>query len=269
MSTSNLYDDYVLGKQTLKQLSDKYNISVSTIQRRFKTLRSKRYISKDKNVIVHMDTTYRGKDFGVVVMRDSISSKVIWRKFICRKETVVDYREGIDWLKKNGFHIFAIVCDGLKGIYKEFKEYPIQMCQYHQIRIVRRYLTQSPELPAAIELLHLVNQITEMDKDSFISSYLQWNSKWKTFLKESIIDEKTKKKVYIHKRLRSANHSLKINMKYLWTWYDYEELNIPKTNNSLEGYFKHLKAYLNSHSGLSKEHCRIFIDKYIAKEYEK
>ena len=131
---------------------------------------------------------------------------------------VADYREGIDWLNNNGFH--------------------------------------------------LVNQLTEMDKDSFIGAYNQWNIKWETFLKESRIDDKTKRKVYIHKRLRSANHSLKINMKYLWTWYDNIDLNIPNTNNSLEGYFKHLKAYLNSHSGLSKEHCSIFIDKYIAKEYE-
>ena len=60
-------------------------------------------------------------------MRDSISSKVIWQKFIRRKKTVADYREGIDWLKKNCFHIIAIVCDGLNGIYKEFNDYHIQM----------------------------------------------------------------------------------------------------------------------------------------------
>lgn len=252
----------------MQQLADKYNISVSTIQRRFKSFRVKHYISKDKNVIVHMDTTYRSRNFGVVVMRDSLSCKVIWRKFIYRKETIEDYREGIDWLKSNGFHIIAIVCDGLKGIYKEFKEYPIQMCQRHQIAIVRRYLTQSPELPAAIELLHLVNQLTVMDKESFIGAYNQWNDKWDKFLKECRIDDKTKRKVYIHKRLRSANHSLKINMKYLWTWYDYISLIIPNTNNSLEGYFKHLKAYLNTHSGLKKNHCETFIDKYFTKEYE-
>ena len=171
-----------------------------TIQRKFKTPKSKRNISKDKNVIVYIDATYRGKDFGIVVMRDSISSKVIWRKFIRRKETVADYGEGIDWLNNNGFHIIATVCDGSKGIYKEFKDYPIQMCQYHQIRIVRRYLTQSPELPTVIELLHLVNQIPDMNKDCFINSYLQWNSKCETFLKENRIDTKTKRKVYIHKK---------------------------------------------------------------------
>ena len=56
-------------------------------------------------------------------------------------------------------------------------------------------------------------------------------------------------------------------MKYLWTWYDNAELIIPKTNNPLERYFKHLMVFINSHNGLSKEQCRIFIDKYIA-EYE-
>lgn len=217
--------------------------------------------------MLHIDATYWGRDFGVIIMRDSLSNKVVWRKFINQKEKLSDYKEGIDWLKENNFNIIAIICDGFKGIFKQFSEYKIQMCQYHQIKILRRYLTSKPELLPAIELLRLVNQITEMDKASFLWEYSKWLKKRKSFLDEYRLDDKGKK-IYLHKRLRSANRSLWMNMRYLWTWYDYKELNIPNTNNSLEGYFSHLKRHLNSHSGLSKENRKRFIDKYISKGYE-
>ena len=45
------------------------------------------------------------------------------------------------------------------------------MCQVHQQRIIQRYLTQKPELPASIELLELSKQLTATDKDSFIGAF--------------------------------------------------------------------------------------------------
>ena len=67
-----------------------------------------------------MDTTYWGRHFGVVVMKDSRSGIILWRKFIFRKETLSDYREGVDWLLENDFKIEGIVCDGLRGMYQMF-----------------------------------------------------------------------------------------------------------------------------------------------------
>ncbi|MGI6048396.1 MAG: hypothetical protein ACOYEG_10400 [Petrimonas sp.] len=63
--------------------------------------RSTRIISRDKNVVVLMDATYWGKSFGVVVMKDSRTGKILWCKFIYGKETLSDYKEGIDRL---GWH---------------------------------------------------------------------------------------------------------------------------------------------------------------------
>ena len=77
-----LYNDYVFGKQTLKQLSQKYKISVSTVQRYLSSVQSTRIISSNKRVVILMDTTYWGRKFGVVVMKDSLTGKILWRKFI-------------------------------------------------------------------------------------------------------------------------------------------------------------------------------------------
>ena len=101
----------MFGKQTITQLSSKYGISPSTIRRRFSEKHSRRYISSDKLVIVLMDATYWGHNFGVVVMKDSRTGKILWRKFIDRKETLSDYSEGICWLEQHDFQIDGIVCD--------------------------------------------------------------------------------------------------------------------------------------------------------------
>lgn len=58
------------------------------------------------------------------------------------------------------------------------------MCQFHQILITRRYLTNEPDLDASKELLSLVNNITRMDKESFIGSVDEWYEKFKDVLNE-------------------------------------------------------------------------------------
>jgi hypothetical protein len=261
-----LYKEYVFGKQTIKQLAERYRVSSRTIHRKLDRYRSKTLISKDKEVIVLMDTTYWGWDFGVVVMKDSKTKKIIWHKYIDRRERLSDYREGIEWLEEKGFKIEGIVCDGLRGIFKEFKRYNIQMCQFHQVQIVRKYLTKQPELEASKELMEIVLLMKNADEESFVSLYNEWYNKWKEFIDQRRIDD-IGKRVYIHKRLRSASLSLRRNMPYLWTWYN-SDMELPKTNNALEGMFSDLKSKLRNHSGLSKKRRKVFIDEYIKSTFK-
>jgi hypothetical protein len=208
-----------------------------------------------------IDTTYWGRNFGVVVFKDCRTKHILWRKFV-RHETLADYKEGIDWLESQNFKIDGIVCDGMRGLFQILTGYRVQMCQYHQLRIVQRYLTREPELPASIELLSIANLLTNTDKESFIGSFKAWCERWDTFLKERTLDKRTGKSYYVHKQLRSAYLSLKRNMPYLWTWYDNIEIGIPNTNNALEGMFTDLKTKLRNHAGLSKERRKKFIDEY-------
>jgi hypothetical protein len=100
-----MYHDYIFGKQTIKQISEQHEISKSTVQMRFKSIYSEIIISKDKEIVVLMDTTYWGWDFGVVVMKDAKRKKILWRKYIDRKEKLSDYEEEIQLLEKKGFKI--------------------------------------------------------------------------------------------------------------------------------------------------------------------
>ncbi|MCL2416564.1 MAG: hypothetical protein FWD02_01345 [Bacteroidales bacterium] len=169
-----LYSEYLFGKQTLKQLSVKHQVSSKTIQRKLHQYTSQRLISRDKSVVVLMDATYWGWSFGVIAFKDFRTKKILWHKYIRKKETLSDYQEGVDWLGKYGFVIDGIVCDGLRGIFTLFSCCPVQMCQFHQISIVRRYLTKEPELEASKELWDIVKLMTRTDKESFVGMFLSW-----------------------------------------------------------------------------------------------
>lgn len=81
-----------------------------------------------------MDVSYWGYRFGVLVFKDAHRGKILWRKFLCKRETRSDYAEGIQWLEENEFCIRGVVIDGLKGLFQLLESYPVQLCQFHQVR---------------------------------------------------------------------------------------------------------------------------------------
>lgn len=268
MNTNDIISDYVEHKFTLQELSKKYGKSVSTIQRALQKMRHIRTISKDKEVVILIDTTYWGRNFGLMAIKDALRNKILWHKYV-RYETIADYMEGISWLRQEGFVIYGVVCDGLRGLFQALFQYRVQMCQVHQQRIISTYLTLEPDLEASKELLSLSRLMTKTDKESFIGMLEQWYSKWKTFISERSVDIKSGKSYYTHKRLRSAYLSLKRNMSYLWTFYDYPYLGIPNTNNGIEGTFTDIKSKLRVHSGMKKSNRIRFIDEYLVRHYYK
>jgi hypothetical protein len=160
-----------------------------------------------------------------------------------------------------GFIIVAIVSDGRKGLVQSFGTIPVQMCQFHQVAIIRRYIT--PKLPASIELKELVSILKMTDKESFEGALNDWFVKWEYFLNERTINIETDRSYYTHKRLRSAYRSFKSNLPWLFVWYDNIELNIPNTTNAIDGHFADLKNKLRNHNGLSQKRKMKFIDAFL------
>jgi len=200
-----------------------------------------------------------------MAIKDTFRNKILWYKFV-NNETIADYMEGIAWLREHGFRIYGIVCDGIRGLFMALYPYPVQMCQFHQMMIVRRYLTNRPELPAAQELLDLTKRITYLDKASFIAELDLWQERWSEFLKERTCD-RNGRSTYTHPRVRSAYLSLRGNMKWLWTFEKHEHLHIPKTNNAIEETFTDLKTKSRVYSGISKQRRIALIQEYIAWNY--
>lgn len=260
--------DYVEGKQTLSQLAQRYRISERTIQRDLAGMRFVRKIAKVKDVTIQLDTTYWGRNFGLMVIKDALRNKILWHKYV-RNETISQYLEGISWLKSNGFRIYGAVIDGMRGLAQALYPIPVQMCQFHQILITRRYLTQEPELEASIELLSIVKNITKMDKESFVGAFNDWSEKYQNVINERIRDKRIKRHTppYMRPKLRSAYLSLRRNMNLLWTFYDHPETGLPNTNNALEGVFSDIKSKVRAHRGISKDNRRKLLDEYIMRHY--
>lgn len=219
-------------------------------------------VKNPRDVIVLMDTTYWGHSFGVMLFKDSITKENLLKYYV-KNESNALYQKGINELKEKGNKIKAIVCDGRRGLLNSFNGIPIQMCQFHQAAIIRRYITKNPKLPASIELKEVVKLMSKTDKESFEGALNEWFEKWKEFLNERTLNEETGKSFYTHKRLRSAYRSLKTNLKWLFTWYDNIELNIPNTTNAIDGHFADLKNKLRNHNGLSITRKKKFIDGFL------
>lgn len=265
---SQVITDYIEGKQTLRQLALRYDVSERTIRRDLTGMRFVHSISKYKEVTVQLDTTYWGRHFGLMVIKDALRNKILWHKYV-RNETISQYIEGISWLKSQGFKIYGAVIDGMRGLAQALYPIPVQMCQFHQILIIRRYLTQEPDLEASVQLLDLVKSITRMDKESFIGAFNEWYEKYKDVLNERVHDKRIKRNMppYMRPRLRSAYLSLRRNMPLLWTFYDHPETGLPNTNNGIEGLFSDLKGKLRVHRGISKDNRKKLLDEYILRHY--
>lgn len=209
-----------------------------------------------------MDTTYWGRGFGVMLFKDALTKENLLKYYV-KNETNALYVTGINELKSLGFQVSAIVCDGRKGLAQSFEGIPIQMCQFHQCAIIRRYLTKKPKLKTGQELMDVVDLMKQTDKESFIGALHLWFGKWEDFLNERSLNPVSGKSFYTHKRLRSAYRSLKNNLPWLFTWYDRIELKIPNTTNAIDGHFADLKNKLRNHNGLSKERKKKFIDEFL------
>jgi hypothetical protein len=256
-----LWTSYTQGKQTYAQIAAQYGCSARTVQRHIDkapTLKSSEFPSV---VNVLMDTTYFGRKFGVMVFMDSFSGQVLYKEYV-KNETNALYLRGISEIVRRGISVQSIICDGRKGIIEMFPDIPCQLCQFHQVKTITRYLTRKPKLEAAIELRSLVLQLTKTDKESFTRHLEMWKNKWDKFLNERSVSTTTGKSFYTHKKLRSAYFSLKRNISYLFVFQDYKELAIPNTTNMLDGTFADLKNKLRNHNGLNMTRKQKFIDEF-------
>lgn len=244
---------YCFRKQTYKELSEDYKFSLKTIQQ---ILDSYEFIPpqlQPSKIILLMDTTYFW-DIWVMAFKDSQTKKVVNIKLV-KNETNDVYKLWVQELREKWWKIEAIVCDGKKGLLSSFSSLwiPTQMCQFHQVAILRRYITKKPKLQANKDLKLLWELLSQTDKETFEYELERYYEKYKEFLNEKRWNNNGKYS-YIHKRTRSAYFSLKRNLKYLFVWYDYWwVLDIPNTTNALEWVFGHLKGKVNLHRGLKKE----------------
>lgn len=265
VATETIISDYIDNKLTLRQLSDKYSLSVRTVWEQLKDMLHIHVISRHKDVVINMDTAYWGRHFGLMIIKDTFRNKILWHKFV-RDESVSDYLEGIEWLRSQGFRIYGAVCDGMRGLFPALRTYRVQMCQYHMIQIVRRHLTSRPDLEASNELLCIAMSLSRVNEVDLREELGEWHRKWSGFLAEKSIGPDGKMH-FTHPKPRAAYRSLCFYLPYLWTCNHYPDLHIPNTNAAIESLNQRLKTLLRNHSGISRQRRIKMLEEYIARHY--
>lgn len=249
-----LWNEYVSGKQTAAELGIKYGKCRQWVLKQLNDINvddNKIINISPQPIVVVADTTFFNRNYGITIFREpNLKKNLIWKEVY--SETANQYNQLKNKIEYQGFTIKAVILDGRRGIRQVFFGIPTQMCQFHQVAIINRYLTRRPTLDSGKELRQIVLQLTDLPEKEFVELLNSWHSKWQKFLKEKTVNPITNKWHYTHKRIRSAYRSLKTNLPYLFTCQKYPELNIPNTCNSIDGSFTTLKNLLRIHRGISQ-----------------
>ncbi|MDK4683372.1 hypothetical protein QDY69_10685 [Kingella negevensis] len=95
--------------------------------------------------------------FWCVGLMDSVSKQVLSVDIVACKSTLLSSSKK---LKDNNMIIQSIICDGRKGLPQLFADIPVQLCQFHQVQTVIRYLIHKPKSLAAEQLRALTLTLT-------------------------------------------------------------------------------------------------------------
>lgn len=208
----------------------------------------------DHPVNLVIDATFFGRRDGVLIARAE-RRNILWKKI--ETESIAVYELFLRDLTATGVVMASCTIDGRRGVLqllqRMFPGLPVQLCQFHQIQTITRYLSTRPKLAAGQALRRIAMTLIRTDRAGLQKDLSAWHERWKDFLKAKTLHPTTKRWWYTHRRIRSAYRSLITNLPWLFTHQDFSELHIPSTTNSCDGSFAHWKAKLGIHRGLAPQ----------------
>ena len=225
-------------------------------------------IQKREKVNLLIDGTYFTNKVCLLLYRDhNIKMTILYR--LTEREALRDLKEDLQAIKSIGIEIESVTCDGHANIIRAVREVCpeaiIQRCTFHIANDICLWLTKKPKSDAARELRELACYLSKVDSHEeaqlWIRAFIDWHTKHEEYINEKSVDEASGRWWYTHKMLhRSASHIMRaIPNMFNYTRYK----NVPKTSNSIESFFGHLKDHLRLHRGLSNEHFKDFIKWYL------
>ena len=185
-------------------------------------------VHNPREVNLVCDATFYGKKrdkLDTLVFKDVESKEILIWKHI-ESEIVQDYRYLKEDLLELGYTITSVTLDGKRGLYKAFNDIPMQMCHFHQKKIIQRYITMRPKLEASQELKRIVSRLTLTTEKNLTKKLDEWYGKYKDFIEEKSVSSTTGELHYTHPRIRATYRSLRTNLPYLFTYKNYKNLTI-------------------------------------------
>ena len=262
---------WVREKQSISQIAQESGHSERTLKRYFYKILPTCptwQIQKREKVNLLIDGTYFTNKVCLLLYRDNnIKMTILYR--LAQREGLRDLMEDLQAIKDVGIEVESVTCDGaaniLKAVRNVFPEAIIQRCTFHIANEVCLWLTKKPKSEAAQELRELVGYLnkvsTHEEAQLWMRAFIDWKTKYNSFINQKTTDEQSGRWWYTHKTLhQSASHierAIPNMFCYLFS------PKIPKTSNSIESFFGHLKGHLRLHRGLSNKHFKDFIKWYL------
>jgi len=261
-----IFKKYVYRRQILKHLAEDYHRSIPWIKKQIFEYEPVEKTHNPRAVVIVCDATFYGKKkdkLGTLVFKDILSGEILIWKHV-QSELVKDYKQLLQRLLDNGYVIKAIIIDGKRGLFKAFKDYPVQMCHFHQKKVIQRYITMHPRLEAGKDLQKIMYNLTSTTQTIFTKKLDEWYEKYKYFLAERTINPDTLKESYTHQKLVSAYKSLNKHLPYLFTYKKQKNIKMHNTTNAIDGgVFSPMKKLLKIHNGFSKSLKLKMVDDYL------
>ncbi len=265
------FREWIQGKQTISRLSERSGYSERTLKNYFYKILPTCptwQIQRREKVNLLIDGTYFTNKVCLVVYRDAnIKMTILYR--LTDGERFRELKEDLRNIIRLGIEIESVTCDGAANILKAVREVcpeaVLQRCTVHIAREVESWITRKPQSEAARELLELVRLLGRIEKHDdaqlWMRAFIDWYRKHETYIEEKSVDQTTGRWWYTHKMLHRSMTHIKRALPYMFSYTRYP--NIPKTSNSIESFFGHLKDNLRIHRGLSEQHFKDFVKWYL------
>ena len=265
------FERWVRDKQSIPQISKASGYSERTLKRYFYKILPTCpiwQIQKREKVNLMIDGTYFSNKVCLLLYRDhNIKMTILYR--LTNREALRELKEDLRAIKDVGIEIESVTCDGAANIIKAVREVCpeaiIQRCTFHIANEICTWLTKKPKSKAACELRDLARSLslvtTQYDAQLWLREFIDWEDKYHDYVNEKSVDEVSERWWYTHRMLHRSSTHIKRAIPYMFNYTLYS--NIPKTSNSIESFFGHLKDHLRIHRGLSEKHFKDFIKWYL------
>jgi transposase-like protein len=166
--------------------------------------------------------------------------------------------------------IESVTTDGARNIIKAVRrscpQTVIQRCLVHIQRECLTWLTRNPQSEAGRELRGIVsriNTITDREKWGYwLVDLVRWEERHRDYLNQkTTLDGDPRRAWFTHKMVRKAFVHIHRALPDMFHYLDNPD--IPKSTNSLESFFGHLKQNISLHRGLSKVHYQNYVKWYL------
>lgn len=265
------FERWVLGKQTIRQLSDQSGYSEKSLRLWFDGyLRNypQWEIRRSERLNLMIDGTYFANKVCLVLYRDNnVRATVLY--LLTDGEWEEELREDLENIMNLGIEIESVTTDGsrniIKAVRKSCPDAVIQRCLVHIQRECLTWLTRRPQSEAGVKLRQIVRRLHQIDDREkwgyWIVDLVRWYDECKVYIDEKSFKPETGRYWFTHKAVRRSFVHIRRALPDMFHYLDNPL--IPKSTNSLESFFGHLKQNISLHRGLSKEHYKNYVKWYL------